>query len=90
MIDDKFLEDHAIIKLEVIDMIKVTASAFKKNLDKYLSELVKEEIIIIRDGVSVAKVILPEKESIASKLRGIIPNDGYSIEDARKERLAKQ
>jgi len=74
------------LKLEVIDMIKVTTSDFKKNLDKYLAELAKEEIIIIRDGISVAKVTLPEKESIVSKLRGIIPDDGYSIEDARKER----
>jgi len=71
-------------------MIKVSASDFKKDFEKYLASLVKDEIIIVQDGVSIAKVILPEKESIVSKLRGIIPDDGYTIKDARKERLQKQ
>jgi len=69
-------------------MIKVTVSDFKKNFDKYMASLVKEEIIIIQDGVSIDRIVFPEKESIVSKLRGIIPDDGYSIEDAKRDRLS--
>ena len=71
-------------------MVKITISEFKKNFDKYMASLVKEEIILTQDGISIAKIVLPEKESIVSKLRGIIPNDDYSIEDARRERLSNQ
>lgn len=55
-----------------------------------MASLVKEEIILTQDGISIAKIVLPEKESIVSKLRGIIPNDDYLIEDARRERLSNQ
>jgi antitoxin (DNA-binding transcriptional repressor) of toxin-antitoxin stability system len=71
-------------------MVKITISEFKKNFDKYMASLVKEEIILTQDGISIAKIVLPGKESIVSKLRGIIPNDDYSIEDARRERLSNQ
>lgn len=71
-------------------MIKVTVSDFKKNFDKYMASLVKEEIIIIQDGVSIDRIVFPEKESIVSKLRGIIPDDGYSIEDAKRDRLSNK
>ena len=71
-------------------MIKVTVSDFKKNFDKYMASLVKEEIIIIQDGVSIDRIVFPEKESIVSKLRGILPDDGYSIEDAKRDRLSNK
>ncbi len=69
-------------------MIKVSASDFKKDFDKYLASFVEEEIIIVQDGISVAKVILLEKESIVEKLRGIIPDDGFTVEKVRRERLS--
>ena len=70
-------------------MLQITATEFKQNLGKYLSIVNKEEIIITRNGIPVAKLSIPkEKEmSLVSQLIGVIPNDDYTIEDARKERL---
>ncbi len=70
-------------------MLQITATELKQNLGKYLSIVNKEEIIITRNGIPVAKLSIPkEKEmSLVSQLIGVIPNDDYTIEDARKERL---
>ena len=70
-------------------MLQITATEFKQNLGKYLSIVNKEEIIITRNGIPVAKLSIPkEKEmSLVRQLIGVIPNDDYTIEDARKERL---
>lgn len=72
-------------------MLQITATELKQNLGKYLSIVNKEDIIITRNSIPVAKLTLPkEKEtSLVSQLIGIIPNDNYIIEDARKERLLK-
>jgi prevent-host-death family protein len=74
-----------------IVMLQITATEFKKNLGKYLAIINKEDIIITRNGVPIAQVTIPkdEKVSLVSQLVGIIPNDGYTIDDARKERLVK-
>ena len=72
-------------------MLQITSTEFKKNLGKYLSIINKEEIIITRNGIPVAQLTIPkdEKMSLVSQLVGIIPNDDYTIEDARRERLIK-
>ncbi len=70
-------------------MLQITATELKQNLGKYLSIVSKEEIIITRNGVPVAKLSIPkEKEmNLVSQLIGVIPNDNCTIEDARRERL---
>lgn len=70
-------------------MLEVTATEFKRNLGKYLAMLNKEEIIITRNGIPIAQVTPPKEKSLVNKLIGIIPDDGYTMEDARRERLTK-
>lgn len=70
-------------------MLQVTATEFKKNLGKYLAMIYKEDIIITRNGVPIAQVTTPKDKSLVQKLIGIIPDDGYTMEDARRERLMK-
>jgi antitoxin (DNA-binding transcriptional repressor) of toxin-antitoxin stability system len=72
-------------------MLQITSTEFKKNLGKYLTMVNKEDIIITRNGVPVAQLTFPkpEKMSLVNQLIGIIPDDNYTIEDARRERLMK-
>ncbi len=70
-------------------MLQVTATEFKKNLGKYLALINKEEIIVTRNGIPVAQVTPPKDKSLVQKLIGIIPDDDYTMEDARRERLKK-
>jgi len=70
-------------------MLQVTATEFKKNLGKYLAMINKDEIIITRNGIPIAQVITPKDKSLVNQLIGIIPDDGYTMEDARRERLMK-
>ncbi|OEF96882.1 hypothetical protein BHF68_07000 [Desulfuribacillus alkaliarsenatis] len=69
--------------------MEVTATEFKKNLGKYLTLVNKEEIIITRNGIPIAQISPPKKKSIVNQLIGIIPDDGYSLDDARMERLLR-
>lgn len=70
-------------------MLQITATEFKKNFSKYLARVNKEDIIITRNGIPVAQVTIPqaEKISLVNQMIGIIPNDGYTLKEARKERL---
>ena len=70
-------------------MLQITSTELKQNLGKYLSIIDKEEIIITRHGIPVAKLSIPkEKEmNLVSQLIGVIPNIDYTIEDVRRERL---
>jgi len=72
-------------------MLQITSTEFKKNLGKYLTMVNKEDIIITRNGVPVAQLTFPkpEKMSLVNQLIVIIPDDNYTIEDARRERLMK-
>ncbi len=68
-------------------MLQISTTEFKKDLSKYLTLANKDEIIITRNGVPIAQVSPPKEKSLVNKLTGIIPDDGYTIDDARKERL---
>ncbi len=72
-------------------MLQISSTEFKRNLGKYLSIVGKDDIIITRNGIPVAQVSVPkdEKVSLVSQITGIIPNDGYTIEDAKRERFKK-
>ncbi|MGC7871345.1 type II toxin-antitoxin system Phd/YefM family antitoxin [Desulfosporosinus sp. SYSU MS00001] len=68
----------------------ITATELKSKMGKYLEMAAEEEIIIVKNGKKVAKLI-PAKEDkveIAKSLFGILPSDA-SLEEARKERLSK-
>jgi len=68
-------------------MLEVSTTQFKNNLSKYLTLANKDKIIITRNGVPIAQVSPPKEKSLTHELVGIIPDDSYSIEDAREERL---
>mgnify|MGYP000896136382 FL=1 len=72
-------------------MLQITATEFKKNLGKYLTLVTKKDILITRNGIPIAQVTIPkdDKVSLVHQLIGIIPDDGYIIDDARRKRLAK-
>ncbi len=70
-------------------MLTVSTTELKQNLGKYLTLVDKENIIITLDGIPVAK-LSPAKEkevNLVSQLVGIIPNDGTTMDDVRRERL---
>ena len=71
----------------------ITATEFKLNLGKYLDMVDKEEIIITKNGKSIARLSKPESEKIAllDSLVGVAKN--VNIDDlntTRTERLAHQ
>jgi len=68
----------------------ITATEFKTNIGKYLTLAAKEEIIITKNGKSVAKLTHAneDKVEVAKSLFNILPEDA-SLELAREERLSK-
>jgi prevent-host-death family protein len=68
----------------------ITATELKNNLGKYLMLAANEDIIITKNGKSIAKLtgIAEDKVSIAKSLLGILPAD-ISIEEAKEERLSR-
>ena len=69
----------------------VTATEFKSNIGRYLSLVAEQDIFITKNGKSIAKLSSTKqnKTDIARSLFGIIPNDGISLEQVRKERLSR-
>jgi len=69
----------------------VTATEFKSNIGRYLSLVDNEEIVITKNGRSVARLSSAKrsKADIVRSLIGIIPDDGTTLEQAREERLAR-
>lgn len=70
-------------------MLKISSTEFKNNMSKYLTILNKEEIILTKNGKPVAKIIPTENQDIVQKLTGIIQDDGYNIEKAKKDRISR-
>ena len=78
---------------EGVFIMTITATEFKLNLGKYLDMVDKEEIIITKNGKSIARLSKPESEKIAllDSLVGVAKN--VNIDDLntiRTERLARQ
>ena len=69
----------------------VTATEFKSNIGRYLTLVDNEEIVITKNGRSVARLSSAKrsKADIVRSLIGIIPDDGTTLEQAREERLAR-
>ncbi|MDR1608942.1 MAG: type II toxin-antitoxin system Phd/YefM family antitoxin [Deltaproteobacteria bacterium] len=68
----------------------VTLDELKRDLDRYVELVGEEEIVITKDGRSVAKLsrVTNNKGAIIRSLRGILPAD-VTREEAREARLAK-
>ncbi len=69
----------------------VTTTEFKKNFEKYLDLLDKEDIFITQNGKTIAKVVNPNVsavDSISGLLAGNLPDD-FETGDLREERSGK-
>lgn len=69
----------------------VTATEFKTNFGKYLDLLHSEDIFIMRNGKTIAKMVntnVSAVDSISGLLAGKLP-DNFDIKDLREERLEK-
>jgi len=68
----------------------ITATEFKTNIGKYLTLVASEEIIITKNGKSIAKLTHTneDKVEVAKSLFSILSGDA-SLEQAKEERLSK-
>ena len=71
--------------------MSITATELKQNLGYYLELAAKENIYITKNGKEIAVLSDPKKAKLQflESLRGIIPNDGKTLDDYKSERLAK-
>ena len=69
----------------------ITATEFKNNLGQYLELAKTEDILITKNGKSVAKLSNPkeDKVALAKSLLGIISVD-VTPEQIKEERLARK
>jgi antitoxin (DNA-binding transcriptional repressor) of toxin-antitoxin stability system len=70
----------------------ITASELRANIGKYLLLAEKEDIIITKNGKSVAKLSNPNisRLQILDSLVGIVPKETITEGDMRDERLSRQ
>jgi prevent-host-death family protein len=70
----------------------ITATELKANIGKYLQLAETQDIIITKNNKPIAKLtdVRENKLDILNRLVGIIEDDGYTLEEARRDRLAKQ
>ena len=68
----------------------ITATEFKANFGKYLELIAKEDILITRNGKTVAKAVNPQISAVDS-LRGMLSNISSDIDtdSLREEHLLK-
>ena len=68
----------------------ITATEFKTNFGKYLAMVAQQDIFIVKNGKSVAKLTRPvvDKVAVLDSLVGIIPADTDT--NVKEERLARQ
>ena len=71
--------------------MSITATQLKQNLGYYIALAATENIYITKNGKDVAVLSNPTQMKISqlNSLKGIIPNDGKTLDDYRAERLAK-
>ena len=71
--------------------MSITATELKENLSYYLSLAKTETIFITKNGKDIAVLSSPVEKKIESlmALKGIIPDNGMTVEDYRDERLSK-
>jgi prevent-host-death family protein len=72
-------------------IVIITATELKSNIGKYLSIVINEDIIITKNGKSVAKLVNAGNDvaPLTKSLRGVLKGVDISKESIRDERLAK-
>lgn len=70
--------------------MKVSVAEFKSGIEHYLELVGREEIVITKDGQSIALLAPPPQDKLAilESLCGVVPSTA-TLEEARAERLAK-
>jgi len=72
--------------------MQITATEFKTNIGRYLILAEKQDIVVTKNNKPIAKLtnVQEDKLAILNDLVGIIPDNGFSLDDAKSERLARQ
>ena len=70
----------------------VTATELKANMGYYLNAVSKDDVFITKNGKVVARLSNPaqDKQAILDSLVGITAHNPVSLEEAKKERLARK
>ena len=70
----------------------ITATELKSNIGRYLNAVSEDDVFITKIGKVVARLSSPvkDKQAILDSLVGITSANPVSLEEARKERLARQ
>lgn len=70
----------------------ITATELKTNIGKYLQLAETQDIIITKNNKPIVKLtsLSENKLELLDSLVGIIKDDGYTLDDAKKDRLTKQ
>ena len=70
----------------------ITATELKANIGHYLSAASEDDVFITKNGKLVAKLSSPvlDKQALLDSLVGITANNPVSLEEAKKERLARK
>ena len=73
-------------------MLRITATEFKTNFGKYLALLSTETIIITKNRKPIAKITNAVEDKVAriKSIIGSVPDVGYTLEEARRDRLSRQ
>jgi hypothetical protein len=60
-------------------------------MGKYFVLLANEDIFLTKNGKVIGQIINPKraKSDILHSLIGVVPNNGYTLEQAKSERLSR-
>ena len=70
----------------------ITATELKANIGRYLNAASDGDIFVTRNGKLIARLSNPnqDKQALLDSLVGITANNPVSLEEAKKERLARK
>jgi prevent-host-death family protein len=70
----------------------ITATELKTNIGKYLRLAETEDIIITKNNKPVVRLtnLKENRLELLNDLVGIVKENGYTLDDAKKDRLSKQ
>lgn len=72
------------------ETMSITATQLKSNLGYYLALAATETIFISKNGKNIAVLTSPEsrRTELIDSLRGIIPDEGKTMQDYKAERIS--
>ena len=79
-----------IVRYKEYEMV-ITATELKANIGHYLSAVSRDDVFITKNGRLIAKLssLTQDKQALLDSLVGITSNNPVSLEEAKKERLAR-